>query len=248
MLRTLVKALTPDSLRWSARVLQETVNGLRWRASPYPRHCPICDYKGLFYPSGWPVRPEAKCPRCGSAERHRLFKLWIDRNAERLKNKRILHFAPERGLSPILRRCSSRYTTADLVNSADLKLNIEKLDLPDRSFDIVVCLHVLEHVDDSKALSEVGRILADEGIALIMVPVCEGLSTTYEVDYVSTERDRELHFGQFDHLRWFGSDVRERITSRGFLLEEFTANGELSVVHGLSLGETLFIARKQAFF
>ena len=135
------------------------------------------------------------------------------------------------------RCCSSLYTIADLVNSADLKLNIEKLDLPDRSFDIVVCSHVLEHVDDAKALSEIYRILADEGTALIMVPVCEGLSTTYEANHISTIRERKLHFGQFDHLRWFGSDVRDRITTVGFLLEEFTASGELAVVHGLSLGK-----------
>ena len=100
MLRTLVKSLTPDGLRWSARVLQETVNGHRWRASPCPRHCPICDYKGLFRPMGWPVRPEAMCPRCGSAERHRLFKLWLDKEAECLTGKRILHFAAEQSLSP----------------------------------------------------------------------------------------------------------------------------------------------------
>jgi hypothetical protein len=79
---------------------------------------------------GWPVRPEAQCPSCGSAERHRLFKLWLDRNSHLLKGKRILHFAPEKMLSPILREYASAYTTTDLAGAADLKLNIESWPAP----------------------------------------------------------------------------------------------------------------------
>jgi len=245
MLRTVVRAFTTETARWRARVLKETIEGLRRRANPIERQCPICGYKGTFWPVGWPLRPEAFCPGCGSLERHRLFKLWLNQNAAVCKGKRILHFAPEGSLGPILRECTSTYTTADLADGADLKLNIESMNLPDASFDVVMCSHVLEHVDDSKALREIYRVLVDGGIALLMTPVCEGLSKTYEVPSITDEKGRETHFGQHDHLRWFGSDFRDRVTEAGFSLEEFTAIGELAVVFGLLLGEKLFIARKQ---
>jgi SAM-dependent methyltransferase len=161
-----------------------------------------------------------------------------------LKNKRILHFAPESSLAPILGQCTAAYQTADLADGADLKLNIESMDLSDGSVDVVVCAHVLEHVDDSKALLEIHRVLASNGIALLMTPVCEGLATTYEEASITGERDRELHFGQHDHLRWFGSDLPARIQKAGFAVDEFTATGDLAVQFGLFLGEKLFIARR----
>ena len=37
-------------------------------------------------------------------------------------------------------------TTADLFARADLKLDLMRLDLPEGSYDVVVCNHVPEHV------------------------------------------------------------------------------------------------------
>ena len=42
-------------------------------------------------------------------------------------------------------------------------LDIEKLDVADASYDVIVCNHVLEHVDDGKALAELYRILRPGG-------------------------------------------------------------------------------------
>jgi ubiquinone/menaquinone biosynthesis C-methylase UbiE len=75
------------------------------------------------------------------------------------------------------------------------------MNVPDASFDVTVCVHVLEHINDSKALGEIHRVLGDDGIALLMMPVCEGLPNTYEVPSITDEKERELHFGQHDHLR-----------------------------------------------
>ena len=245
MLRLIVRMLTTESGRWRARVLKVTFDGLRRRANPHPRQCPICGFKGVFWPAGWPVRPEAMCPRCKSAERHRLFKLWYDRNSDLLRGKRILHFAPEKSLEPILRDCTSDYKTAGLADGADLKLNIENMNLPSACFDIVVCAHVLEHVDDVKALSEIHRILSPNGIALLMTPVCDGLPSTYEAPLITGDKERELHFGQHDHLRWFGADFPARVRRAGFSLEDFTATGEQAVEFGLELGEKLFVAARR---
>ena len=52
-------------------------------------------------------------------------------------------------------------TSADLFHSADLKLDIEHIDQPDASWDLIFCNHVLEHVPDcKKALGELRRFLA----------------------------------------------------------------------------------------
>ena len=73
------------------------------------------------------------------------------------------------------------YVTADLQpRGVDIKLDIEALDLKDSRFEIVVCSHVLEHVDDRRALSELYRVITPSGFALLMFPVVEGWATTYE--------------------------------------------------------------------
>jgi 2-polyprenyl-3-methyl-5-hydroxy-6-metoxy-1,4-benzoquinol methylase len=56
---------------------------------------------------------------------------------------------------------------------ADLTISIEDIELPDAAFDVVLCSHVLEHVNDRKALMESFRILKPGGIALLMTPVVE---------------------------------------------------------------------------
>ncbi len=56
--------------------------------------------------------------------------------------------------------------------------------------------------------------------------------------------DRNLHFGQPDHVRYYGYDVRNRIRSVGFELTEFTAQEPEVTRLALARGEKIFIARK----
>jgi SAM-dependent methyltransferase len=213
----------------------------------FPRVCNVCGYAGFFGPAGHGLRMDAKCPRCNSAERHRLFKLWLDGNQERFRNADTLHFAPERGLAALIRPLARSYRSADIEpGRADMTLNIEAHELPDASFDGVVCSHVLEHVNDGKALREIARVLRPGGFCVIMVPVIEGWARTYENPNVSSLEGRALHFGQHDHVRYYGADVRDRIRAAGFDLQEFTAEGDNVVRFGLLHGEKVFIATKPA--
>ena len=140
-----------------------------------------------------------------------------------------------------------RYQSADIApGRADLVLDIEKIALPDASYDCVVCSHVLEHVDDKKALREIYRVLKPGGVALIMLPVIEGWASTYENPNVTTPEERKRHYGQSDHIRYYGADVRSRIAAAGFGLEEFTAQGEDVLTYALQRGEKVFIATKPA--
>lgn len=52
-----------------------------------------------------------------------------------------------------------------------LKGEVDKMDLPDRSFDRIICTEVLEHTHDPRAiLRTIARLLRPEGVAVITVP------------------------------------------------------------------------------
>lgn len=207
--------------------------------------CNLCGSVGYFLPFGDPPRRGVSCAQCGSLERHRLLGLWLGANAAVVDGAKILHFAPEPAMASLLKRRSREYRSADLVpDNVDLVLNIENIDLSDKTFDLVVCSHVLEHVDDSKALQEMYRILTPGGRALLMFPIIEGWDETYEDPAHTTPTARETYFGQSDHVRMFGRDVRDRIRKAGFNLSEFTAREPNVARYGLHRGEKIFVADK----
>lgn len=235
-----------DALYWRVAVTASYV-AARFIKLPkrFPRECNICGYKGYFGPAGRGRRVDAKCPRCSSAERYRLFKLWLDQNGKRLQGADVLHFAPEKSMTMLIKPLAGSYRTADIKpGRADLVLNIEAVDLPDASFDCIVCSHVLEHVNDRKALAEIFRLLRPGGFAIVMIPIVEGWSRTYENPAVKTDEERTLNFGQYDHVRYYGADVRDRIADAGFRLTEFDADGATVARYGLLRGEKVFVADK----
>lgn len=213
------------------------------------RECNICGYHGHFTAFAKPLRVDARCPDCMSLERHRLLMLAIDSGKIEqfnMDNMAVLHFAPEPILEELFRKKFQDYVTADLFAKADLVLNLEDIDIEDQKFDIIVANHVLEHVDDKKASSELSRILKPGGILVCQVPIVEGWATTYENASIISEEDRWLHFGQGDHVRYYGADFRTRISDGGFnLISEISADGEEVVKHGLMRGEKVFVFQKQ---
>ncbi len=228
----------PTSLSGS---LQGTVDLLQ--ADKY--ECSLCGYQGRFWPFGDPPRRGAQCGNCDSVERHRLLALWLDENVDLIRGAQILHFAPELSVGNLLRRQSRVYMSADLNPcAADRVLNIENVDLPDASVDVVVCSHVLEYVDDVKALREIYRILSPSGLALLMFPIVEGWERTYENPAFTSASDQFRYFGLAGHVRMYGRDVRDRITDAGFGLAEFTAEEPNVARYGLLRGEKIFVAKK----
>jgi SAM-dependent methyltransferase len=96
-----------------------------------------------------------------------------------------------------------------------VKLDITDIDLPDSSFDIIYCSHVLEHVaDDRKAMSELVRVLKPGGWALIQVPVSK--DGTIEDPSITDPDERERLFYQGDHVRLYGLDIADRLAAAGF--------------------------------
>jgi SAM-dependent methyltransferase len=233
-----------DALRVRLYGIKNALWGEAFVAS-YQRNCPVCGYNGLFLWHGNPPRRDARCPKCGSLERHRLLKLWFDANVDRLRGGRALHFAPEAAIVKLFKPVAGAYFTADIVEGrADKVLNIENMSSePSDSYDWIICSHVLEHVDDRKALAELHRIMKPTALLIVMIPIIEGWSETFEDPAITSSADRALFYGQSDHVRFYGSDVRLRFLEAGFAIDEFTAKEPLAARHGLTKGESVFVAR-----
>jgi SAM-dependent methyltransferase len=184
------------------------------------RTCPICRARFLRFARTSPgSRDRGVCPRCRSRQRHRLLWLYLERCTEltTTANARVLQFAPDASIERRLRAIPAlRYSSADIEpGRGDLTLDLEALDLPDASFDVVLCVHVLEHVeDDRRALRELHRILAPGGWGVVQVPI-QG-EHTQEASSVRTPEERRRRFGQEDHVRIYGRDFRERLAEADF--------------------------------
>ena len=212
----------------------------------FPRKCNICGFAGNFKAYGHPPRYDARCPRCDSLDRHRHFALLLADGSIKISNTaQLIHFAAEACIAKLMKDRTEHYRSADICpGRCDIVLNIEQLDLADRSIDAVVCFDVLEHVNDRKALSELFRVLRPGGFAALRTPSVEGWTDTYENSEVRSSQERLLHFGQEDHVRFYGRDLRDRIQHAGFRLEEFTATEPNVATFGLFRGDKIFIAHK----
>ena len=193
------------------------------------RECPVCGcLRRKFLPYGYvSPREDALCPRCLSLERHRLLWLWMQRESEFADGRKsLLHIAPEASLirkfSAIYKRNSERYVTADLESPlAKLHFDVRSIPLADESFDLVICNHIMEHIDDDrKAMSEVLRVMKRGGQGIIMSPVDYSRAETFEDDSITDPAERTRIFGQYDHRRIYGRDYAERLRSVGFEVEE----------------------------
>ncbi len=189
------------------------------------RECPVCGARRRrFLPYGYVVsRADALCPSCLSLERHRLLWLYLTRETDLLdRPQRILHIAPEVCLMKRLRRQAADYTTADLESPlAQLHFDVQRIPLPDASFDVLICNHLLEHVaDDRRALGEFYRILRPGGWGILLSPVDRSRAATFEDDSIADPAERTRIFGQYDHRRLYGRDYGDRLREAGFAVEE----------------------------
>lgn len=162
------------------------------------------------------------CPACGSLERTRHFALYLEQENMLNSLPRMLHFAPEKSLENIFRKSlGDRYITTDLfMPGVDFKEDITRMGFPDESFDLIYCSNVLEHIpDDRAAMKEIFRVLSRGGRAIIQVPI-KG-KVTYEDPNITDPRERYLHFGQEDHVRYYGEDIDKQLKDAGFQVNSF---------------------------
>ncbi len=190
--------------------------------------CPVCGYVGAFLPFGEPPRPKAQCPSCYSLERMRMLWHFLKFQRSITSDKlKLLHIAPDKGLYKKLNELNNiDYVAGDYFakgyayEKGVIHLDITDLKFENSSFDAVVCVHVLEHiVDDVKAMKEVYRVLKPGGWAILQVPLNDKAEATYENWNITEPEDRKKHFGQWDHVRVYGLDYKNRLEKAGFFVE-----------------------------
>lgn len=213
--------------------------------------CPICTHRyKKFLPYGRVnPRPNALCPNCLSLERHRLIWLYLKERTDFFSPpKKILHIAPEKCFIHRLEKIhGDDYFTADIESPlAKVKMDIHQIPFADHTFDVVLCNHVLEHVDDDlKAMREIHRVLKPGGFSILQVPFFRPVpQETYQDFSITDPKERERVFGQRDHVRKYGMDYTRRIASSGLQpKEEMFARelGERSAKHyGIVSGEIIY--------
>ena len=225
------------------------------------RECPICGVKRRqFLPYGYvDVRDDALCPRCLSLERHRLLWLWLQRESTLLDEGNypvLLHIAPEICLKRVFEArygragVAERYITADLESPlARLHFDVQAIPMPDESVDVVICNHLLEHVEDEgRALAELHRIMRNGGWGILLAPVDLSRETTDEDDGTATPAERTRRFGQYDHHRAYGRDYAERLRKAGFVVEDADYSATLPTderKRNALCDDHIYIVRKQ---
>jgi SAM-dependent methyltransferase len=192
-----------------------------WALRGTARECPCCGGRFRRMSRRRIAGFGGICPRCRSHPRHRAIVLLLDRGD--LPRGRLLHFAPEPLFDRFFaERPGFERVTADLYAPADMQLDITDMDLPDGSFDLILCSHVLEHVpDDRAAMSELRRVLAPGGVCLVLTPYRPGVPT-YEDPSITAPLDRMVAFGQQDHVRIYGNDLADRLREAGFEVDDRT--------------------------
>jgi len=203
--------------------------------------CNLCGFKAdSWLPRGhdYPIVKELEiigagkrfvdCKKCGSSDRDRLVYEYVKFVHEKtsLRNKKLLHVAPEKSLSKKLeddiglnitridyRAKGYKFTYNKSVISGD----VQNLPFESESCDMVICNHVLEHVeDDSKALNEIHRVLKTGGFAILQVPISLKLDQTIRSEINWTSKDKINKLGQHDHLRLYGQDFKKKLFQNQF--------------------------------
>ena len=217
--------------------------------------CPVCRTEiKLFLPAGIFARPNAKCPVCHSLERHRALYLYFEANKNKFfKNMTVLHFAPERIFYNYFSSLDVDYWPVDInENYKGIRKAVDITNMPfeNASIDMIVCNHVLEHIpNEREALSEMYRVLRDDGEAIVNVPLNVQLEETLEREEYNTPELRSKYYGQEDHVRVYGMDIESRFADANFKVEVIKISEEYSleemVRYGLKKNERIFILSKR---
>jgi hypothetical protein len=68
-------------------------------------------------------------------------------------------------------------------------------------------------------MSELYRVMKPGGWGILQVPMKNSLEKTYEDFTIKDPKERQKHFGQYDHVRWYGMDYFDRLKKAGFEVE-----------------------------
>ena len=187
--------------------------------------CNICG--GTAF-TDMPKRPHVRCADCGSLERTRVSALHVTEHLRPGPDSRILHFAPERGLSALLRAIGGpNYRAVDIDPARYPGIDVERFDLcrdvfglPRDHYDLIVHNHVLEHIECNytAVLLRLARSLTEDGTMLFSLPILPGEFNDAIIEAPLAEK--EQRFGPMLHVRRFGIPSLQRTLGMIFPIPE----------------------------
>ena len=222
MIRYLLQHIPRRYLQKFSKIGMWTFSVLYWGRTVC---CPVCGrHFRKFLSYGYVVpRKNALCPHCLALERHRLIWLYLQNKTTLFTAPiKLLHIAPEYTFSKRFRKLPHlEYITGDIESPwASVKMDVQKIPFDNNSFDVVICNHVLEHVEnDLLAVSEIARVLKPGGWAILQSPINTAREITFEDKNIVSPEEREKYFGQKDHVREYGQDYGKRLASTGLKVE-----------------------------
>ena len=209
-----------SSRRWILEAIL-TLRALLFIGKKYT--CPCCGWKLRAFTYGaksMKIRHLGYCPRCNSKARHRRDWLFLENNTNLFSDPlRLLHVSPKFSLSRKFRKFKNiNYVSVDITQrpNVNTKIDITAIATPSNTFDAIICIHVLEHIlEDRQAIRELFRVLKPGGWALITVPIRLD-QKTFEDPTIIDPQERKIAFGEFEHVRFYGHDLVERLGESGF--------------------------------
>lgn len=155
-------------------------------------HCNVCG--GFEFGAGPGGRTSAggvfpRCTRCQSLERHRASRaFWNLLPDSFLEDCKALQFSTDRGVNP------ARFKRHEIsVYGGENSLDLQAIDRPNNSYELIICNHVLEHVaDDVAAVSELLRVVTTTGWVMLSVP--DPVSNTEMNDWGWPDETQHGHY------------------------------------------------------
>ena len=255
-LKSKIELFLPN--RYHNLLYEAYFNLLPIRAIPYQGNkltCPCCNArlnKFLSAKPGSKLLSNRICPKCDSWPRHRGLLLYLKNKTNFFVDRlRVLHIAPKYCLQKTFKTLSNLdYVSADLSSPiAMVKIDITDIPYADNYFDVILCNHVLEHItDDRQAMRELFRVLKPNGWSILQVPMDRDRAQTFEDFSVTSLKERERLFGQYDHVRRYGRDYQDRLKQAGFTvrLDSYLKDldREVSQKYKLNKKEDIYLCSK----
>lgn len=174
--------------------------------------CNVCGWAGSAF-TGFAHAESAACPRCAAITRDRFLHWCFAQRTPQPRGRRLLETSPRLGSEyrEMMRRWFD-YRASDFDQSAhraDIQLDLQDIDLPDASLDVVLSAHVLEHVPDTRrALTELHRVIAPGGRMFLQVPLIQGRT--------APPPEPEYHADHTPVFWRFGWDLTDLLREAGF--------------------------------
>jgi len=139
-----------------------------------------------------------RCTKCQSLERHRALRdFWLHLPLKYLLSKNVLQFSTDLSVD---KTWFNSYEVS--IYGGENSIDLQNINRSDASYDIINCVHVLEHVpEDRVALLEMMRVINNHGFIVLSVPDPFHREVTIDWGYPKEE--------QHGHFRIYGKDINQ---------------------------------------